>query len=148
VPAGMVLAFVRARIRTSVALHAARMLLIHLALGLHECGFVVFHVLLPPSCEFFDGALCVDSRLSTEQVRKPLRSKESILIAGRDFGQLMVLALLPQTSPSPLHHLPPTVTLAMFCIACFGVLCVPLGGRFRWDASVTGEVRSCAARAR
>ena len=64
VPTGIVLTFVRARIRSSVALHAARMLLIHLALGLHECGFVVFHVLLPPSCKFFDGALCVDSRLN------------------------------------------------------------------------------------
>ena len=64
VPTGIVLTFVRARIRRSVALHAARMLLTRLALGSHECGFVFFHVLLPSSCYFFDGALCVDSRLN------------------------------------------------------------------------------------
>ena len=44
-------------------LHAARMLLTRLVLGSYECGFVVFHVLLPPFCSLFDGALCVDSRL-------------------------------------------------------------------------------------
>ena len=57
VPTGTVLTFVRARIRSSVALHAARMLLTRLALDSHECGSVVFHVRLPPSCSFFDGAL-------------------------------------------------------------------------------------------
>ena len=65
VPTGIVLTFVRARIRTSLALHAARMLLTRLALDSHECGSVIFHVLLPPSCSFFDGALCVDSRLNS-----------------------------------------------------------------------------------